>query len=423
MSQDIEARPAAAVAPPVGTAAPANWKPRFFAIWTGQAFSLVGSALTQFVLMWWITQTTGSARALATAAVAGILPAALFGPLGGAAADRWSRRVLMIVADAITAACMFILIVLFATSRVQLWHVYALMAIRSTMQAFQGPAASASTANLVPMDWLTRAAGMNQTLQGLMSVVAPALGALAMAVFSLQGALAIDLVTALLGITPLLFYRIPQPRSSGHEAPASVVADIVEGARYVMRQRGLFTLYALTGLVVLTIMPTFALTPLWVTQQFGGGIREVALMEAAGGVGVILGGLLITAWPIPGRRIVTVLVSYALSCGAVALAALAPAGWLWLAMFWWAVSGFTFSTGNAPFVAIIQTIVPNELQGRALSLFSVVFGLAAPVGLVLAGPIAEAIGVRNLFILGGTLSALVCAAGLLSGSLRNIEPE
>ncbi|MCE1254761.1 MAG: MFS transporter, partial [Anaerolineae bacterium] len=129
-----------------------RWKPRFFVIWSGQAVSLIGSALTQFVLVWWITQSTGSPGALATAGIMAMLPQALFGPLGGILADRWSRRLIMILADLITAFCMIILITLFATGLIQLWHVYTLMFIRSTMQAFQTPAASASTSMLVPPD-------------------------------------------------------------------------------------------------------------------------------------------------------------------------------------------------------------------------------------------------------------------------------
>jgi len=97
-----------------------NWKPRFFTIWTGQALSMIGSALTQFVLVWWITQTTGSPSALAVAGIVALLPTAIFGPLGGALADRWSRRAVMIVADAITALSMVILVLLFATNSVQL---------------------------------------------------------------------------------------------------------------------------------------------------------------------------------------------------------------------------------------------------------------------------------------------------------------
>jgi DHA3 family macrolide efflux protein-like MFS transporter len=229
-------------------------------------------------------------------------------------------------------------------------------------------------------------------------------------------------VTALLGITPLIFYRIPQPPPSAATTGNSMLADIREGARYVLHRRGLLMLYGVVGLVVLTVMPTFALTPLLVTEHFQGGVNQVALMEGFAGIGIILGGVLVSVRTWHARRIGLVMASFAASCGTVALTALAPAGWLWLAVIWWAISGFTFSTGNAPMMAILQTIIPNELQGRAFSLLNVVFGLAGPLGLVIVGPLAEEIGVRGVFILGGTLSALICVAGyLFSTSLRNIE--
>jgi MFS transporter, DHA3 family, macrolide efflux protein len=399
----------------------AHWKPRFFTIWTGQALSLIGSALTQFVLLWWITQTTNSVSALSFAALMGLLPTAIFSPFGGALADRWSRRTIMIVADAITAACMVILILLFAADRIELWHVYLLMFVRATMQSFQQPAAMASTANLVPGDWLARVGGMNQSLQGIMTVVAAPLGALALAFLPLEGALMIDVVTALLGIVPLLFYRIPQPRAPAHAPQHSLLAEIREGARYVAHRRSWLMLFGVSGLVVLTVMPTFALTPLLVKQHFGGGVNEVALMEAMAGVGIILGGLLVVVWTIPARRIVTVMVSFAISCGAVALTAMAPSNMLLLAVFWWFVSGVTYSTGNAPMMAIVQINIPNVLQGRVISLLNMVYGLAGPIGLALAAPLGELVGVQNLYIIGGTLSALVCLAGLCSPALRNIE--
>lgn len=399
-----------------------NWQPRFFLIWTGQALSLIGSALTQFVLLWWITETTGSAAALATAGVMALLPQAIFGPLGGVVADRWSRRVIMIIADAITAVCMAVLIVLFAMGNIQLWQIYTLMFVRSTMQAFQAPAATASTAMLVPKEWLPRVAGFNQTLQGVMTIAAAPLGALALAFLPTQGALMIDVVTALLGIVPLLFFRIPQKAvASGGGMVKNLVADLRAGVRYVLAERGIAMLLAIMGLIVMTIMPMFSLTPLLVKEHFAGGVNQVALMEGLSGIGIILGGLIIGFWPIFRRRIVTVLVSFALSCFTVALVAIAPSDWFWLGIFWWFVSGLTYSTGNAPMMAIIQQVVPNEMQGRVFSLMNTVMGLAGPVGLAVVGPLGEALGVVGVFVLGGSLSALICLAGLLSPALMNIE--
>jgi MFS transporter, DHA3 family, macrolide efflux protein len=378
------------------------------------------------VLLWWITQTTNSASALAVAGMMALLPQALLGPLGGVLADRLNRRRVMIVADSVTAVCMVILITLFSTGTIQIWHAYLLMFVRSAMQAFQSPAASASTAMLVPKDWLGRAAGMNQTLQGMMTIAAAPLGALALAFLPIQGALMIDVVTAVLGIIPLFFYAIPQQhraRTDLGDGPTTLLADLHAGLRYVAGQPGILALFGVTALVVLTVLPTFSLTPLLVKQHFQGGVNEVAFMEALAGIGIIAGGVLITALPIFKRRSITMLVSFAVSCGTVALTALAPGNMLLLATFWWFISGVTYSTGNAPMMALLQSIVPNGFQGRVLSLLNTVMGLAGPIGLAIAGALAEAVGVRTTFIIGGTLSALICVAGLRLRPLREIESQ
>lgn len=397
-----------------------NWQPRFFSIWVGQSLSLFGSALTQFVLLWWITDTTESATALAIAGIAALLPQAVFGPLGGTFADRWSRRAIMIAADAITAACMLLLIALFASGRIELWHAYALMFVRSTMQAFQQPAASASTVMLVPQEWVQRVAGMNQTVFGLMTIAGAPLGALALAFLPLQNALMLDVVTALLGITPLFFFKIPQIRNDHPEAPG-VWSELKAGVNYVTSNRSLLIFFGVMALVVLTIMPTFTLTPLLVTQGFDGGVNQVALMEGLSGIGIIIGGVLISIWAGFKRRVVTVMVFFGLSCFAVALTALTPSTMILVAAFWWFVSGLTFAMGNAPFTAILQLSVPNQMQGRVLALLNTMMGLAAPIGLLIAGPLGELVGVRGVFLIGGGLSTIVCFAALLSRDLLALE--
>ena len=396
------------------------WKPRFFAIWLGQASSLVGSALTQFVLIWWITQTVGTAQALSLAGMMALLPQAVFGPIGGIIADRWNRRLIMISSDLISAISMVILIVLFATEQIQLWHIYTLMFLRSTMQAFQSPAATASTSQLVPPDWLTRAAGMNQIILGLMSVAAAPLGALAMSLFSLEGALMIDVVTALLAITPLLFYKVPQTRQAA-EDQASMWHDFRSGFSMILRHRGLTLMYGLTLLMVAVLIPTFVLTPLLIQQEFGGGVERVALMEGMGGLGMLIGGLMISIIQFSMRRIVLVLVMFALSSAMVGLAGLVPSSLFWVAVVLWFISGVTYTIGNAPIIAIVQTIVPNQMQGRALSLYSTMIGLAGPLTLPLTGPLSELIGIRMIFIGGGFIAALVCCLAFLSSSILQIE--
>lgn len=399
-----------------------NWKPRFFLIWSGQAASLIGSALTQFVLIWWITQTSGSPSALAMASMMALLPQAIFGPLGGILADRWSRRLILIGSDLISALCMAVLIWLFASEQIQVWHLYTMMAIRSTMQAFQTPAAAASTSQLVPPDWLERAAGMNQAVMGLMSIAAAPLGALALSTLPLYGALMIDLFTVLLAITPLFFYQIPQPKRTDTQE-LNLWDDFRLGLRLVSQHGGLMRLYAVTVFMVAVLMPAFALMPLIVRNEFGGGVNDVAIMEGFAGVGMILGGLLIGFIRLRYRRITVILAAFAVSSITLAFAGLAPASMFWLAVVFWFISGLTYTFGHAPVMAIIQTIVPNNLQGRSISLFSTLMGIAGPLGLLFTGPLSEWLGLRGLLIWGGLLATAICLGAYASPRLMGIESE
>ncbi|KHL26566.1 membrane protein [Croceibacterium mercuriale] len=394
----------------------AGWRLRYWSIFTGQALSLIGSAMTQFVLVWWITATTGDIGALATAGLAALLPQALLGPLGGTFADRYSRRLLMIAADATSALCMMVLIALFLTDRIELWHAYAMMSVRSAMAAFQAPASSASTAMLVPAGFLPRAAGLNQTMFGIMTVAAAPLGALAIGVMPIGMALWIDVATAVTGIVPLLIFTVPQQHQP-NDQPRGMWVEFREGVRLVRRSPGLLRIYAMLGGVVLVIMPSFTLLPLLVTEHFAGGAQEVAILESVGGAGMIAGGMIVTA--LAPRRLVTwILWGFAFSCFTLAFTALTPPSLFWLAAASWGLSGLTFIMGNAPFTTLIQTTVPNHLQGRVLALLSTIMGFAAPVGLAAAAPLGELVGIRWLFVMMGTAGGCIGLAGFLSPTLR-----
>lgn len=395
-----------------------RWRLRFWAIFIGQALSLCGSALTQFVLLWWITDTTGSLSALAIAGIAALLPQALLSPIGGVFADRYSRRLLMIVTDAISTICMALLIVLFLTERIELWHAWVMMGIRSAMQAFQTPAAAASTYMLVPESFLLRAAGLNQSLQSMTVVAAAPLGALAISIMPIGWALAIDVFTAVCGIVPLLCFGIPQVVGRG-KAGQGLCRELKEGVDVIRNTVGLGQLFVLLAATVIVVMPAFTLLPMLVKHHFGGGAAQIALMEGLSGIGMVLGGIAIAAMA-PRRPIVWILMGFSGSCLAIALTALAPANLFDVAIAWWVISGICFVFGNAPLTALLQTIVPNHLQGRVLSILNALMGLAAPVGLFVITPLGEMFGVRSVFVVAGVLGMIVSMAGFLSPALLGV---
>ncbi|GAB4537004.1 MAG: hypothetical protein Fur0018_27750 [Anaerolineales bacterium] len=265
-------------------ALPQRWAPPFFTIWTGQAFSLFGSQLVQFALIWYLTRQTGSATVLATASLVGMLPQIVIGPFAGALVDRWSRRVVMIVSDSLAA--------LFALGVVQTWHIYLLMGVRAIAGAFQWPAMQAATSLMVPKAHLSRIQGLNQMLNGALSIVAAPLGALLIDLLPMQGILAIDVSTAFFAVAPLFFVRVPEPQHRV-DAPAekpSVWADVRAGVAYVWRWPGLAILLGMALLINFLLTPAFALLPLLVKAHFGRGAMALGWMEAVSGVGMVLAG-------------------------------------------------------------------------------------------------------------------------------------
>jgi DHA3 family macrolide efflux protein-like MFS transporter len=150
-----------------------RWQPRFFTMWTGQAFSLAGSRITQFALVWWLTQQTGSATVLAAATLAAIIPEIFLSPIAGIYVDCWNRRRVMIAADALIALASLWLAYQYWTGVAQVWHVYAIILARGVGGSFHWPAMQASTSLMVPKRHLARVAGLNQTLNGALNVIGP----------------------------------------------------------------------------------------------------------------------------------------------------------------------------------------------------------------------------------------------------------
>ena len=394
------------------------WKIRFWSIFIGQAFSLIGSGLTQFVLIWWITDTTGSVAALGRAGLAASVPMALLGPIGGVFADRYSRQLIMAVSDLVSAACMVVLMVRFQLGTPNLEEIYTMIAIRSAMQAFQIPASTASMAMLVPSDFLPRAAGLNQMMQGVTVIGAAPLGAFVMSIMPVGWALGIDVLTAAIGITPLLFVSIPQKLSGSRGE--RIWHNLRDGINAVCYDRPLRTLYVLATFAVLTFSPLSTMIPVLVKNYFGGGASDVAMLESSFGIGMIFGGGII-AWIAPARKMLWVLVCFALTCFLMSALAVVPHNLFWLAVAVFFVSSMINMMGYSSLMALLQSTIPNAIQGRVLSLFSTVTAIASPFGLALATPLGEFIGIQNLYILFGVSGGLVVFSGFIFNSVFDLD--
>ena len=400
-----------------------NWKYRFFTIWIGQAFSVLGSHLVGFAFVWYLTETTGSATILALGTLMQILPQVLISPIAGALVDRWNRKMVMIVFDSITALFTLLVAFLFFLESAQIWHIFMAMFVRSACGQFQWAALTASTTLMVPKKQLSRVAGANQTLHGIMNILGPALGAFLITLLPMQGVLFIDVSTAFLAVIPLLFFTIPQPIRNGAKDTTKITPDtslwqdLAEGWKYVIGWHSLLAIILVAMLVNFLINPAFSLLPLVVTEHFGMGAYELGFINSAFGIGVIVGGLALSTWGGFKNRILTSLVALTISGGAVLAVGVAPSNMYLLAVAGMALFGFLNPLVNGPLMAVMQAKVEPELQGRVFTLLNAGAGLASPLGLIIAGPVADATNNQLWFILGGIATILT---GLVTLFVPNI---
>lgn len=398
------------------------WKKTFFTIWSGQALSILGSQLVQFALIWYLTVQTGSATVLATASLVGMLPNMILGPLIGTLVDRLNRRWIMLLADSIEALTTIALAVLFALGTVEVWHIFVVLFVRSLAGAFHTNAMNASTSLMVPVEQLTRVQGLNQLLSGGLNVVAAPLGALLLGILPMQGVLSIDVITALFAILPLAFIHIPQPeRSTASAEKTTVWTDFKAGLRYMLSWPGLLIVGLMTVGINFTIIPAFSLLPLMVKDYFGGSAIHLSWVESAMGAGMILGGVLLSVWGGFSRKILTSMIGLmGMGVGTLILA-LAPASSISFAVGAALLVGFMTPMTMGPFFAIIQSTVEPDMQARVFSLLTSIGTGIVPIGLMIAGPVADRAGIQSWFLLGGVLCIFMAVTGLFIPAVMNIE--
>jgi len=401
----------------------ATWRARFFTIWTGQQISIVGSRAAQFALVWWLTTTTGSATVLATATMVALIPGIVLGPFIGALIDRWNRRAIMIAADSFIALVGLWLAYLFWAGAMQVWHVYIVLIARSFGEAFHWPAMAASTSLMVPKRHLTRVGGLNQTVSGILVIVGPVLGALLMAVLPLHGVMLFDVATALFAVLPLLFLAIPQPAAEDMEATrtVSVLANLRDGLRFVLTWRGLLVFLGGVLIIKVALQPAFSLMPLLVHDHFGGGATDLSYLEACAGAGILLGGALLSAWGGFRRRVHTILMGVVGIGAGASVVGFSPSSAFPIALGGAFLMGSMVAMTDGPLSAILQATVPAGMQGRVFALLGSLFSLSTPIGLAIAGPMSDRLGVPFWFRAGGILCIAVGAVSFFIPTLIRIE--
>jgi len=417
---------------------------KFTMVWAGYLVTMTGTALTGFALGVWIYLETGSTMQFAVSFILSLLPGILLSPVAGALVDRWNRRTVLLVADAVGIATTLTLALLFTLGVLEPWHIYVTTTIRSALRSLQIPALSSSIVLLAPKEEVGRANGMVLLANAVSQTVAPALGGVFLLGLGLNGVLLIDCATYVVNVTVLLLTRIPRPPASeaGTTGKGTLRGEAGQGWRYLTGRRSLVALVAFYAALDFSVgFVDVLITPLVLAFASSAALGTVL---SIGGIGLVLGSVTMTAWGGPRRRVhgvagFAVPLGLSLCVGAlhpsVTLVAIAAFGFMFCSMI---IDGTTRS--------ILQLEVEPDLQGRVIALFNMVTNSTLFTGYLLAGPVADHLfepllakdgalagsvgdvlgvgqgrGMAFLLLLLGGLVLVTAAVGYLQPSLRSLE--
>ncbi|WP_213622956.1 MFS transporter [Paenibacillus sp. J53TS2] len=379
-----------------------SWRRNIVLFLSSQTISLFGSSLVQYAIMWYITLNTKSGIMMTLYILCGFIPTFLLSPVAGVWADRYNRKVLIMLADGMIAMSTLVMAILFLMGYKEAWLLFAIAAIRALGSGVQTPAVGAILPQIVPTDRLTKVNGFNGSIQAVIMFVSPIVSAALLTVATIEAIFFIDVVTAAIAIlTLLLYFRIPSHPKASDQPPTSYFNDLKEGLAYIGRQAYLKSFFKFMAIFFILMAPAAFLTPLQVTRSFGDEVWRLTAIEIAFSVGMMAGGGLIAAWGGFRNKVHTMTLATVLMGLCTFLLGIVPVFWVYLAFM--ALFGVAMPAFNTPTMTMIQEKVDENYMGRIFGVFSMISTSMMPIGMLIFGPIADAVAIEWLLIGTGLL--------------------
>lgn len=421
----------------------------FTIIWVGQFLSLLGTGISRFAITLWAWELTGQATALALAAFFAFAPSIIMTPIAGALVDRWyrQRKLVMMISDVAAGVSTIALLLLSLNGSLQIWHIYAAGVFSSTFGSFQWPAYSAAITTMVDRRNYGRTSAMLSLAESASGILAPIFGAAFYVAIRLDGVLLIDIVTFLFAVGSLALVHIPVPQeaAASTEGKGSLLTEALYGFRYIAARPSLLGLQLVFFFGNMFTTAAFVLMSPMILSRTGNNEGILSIVTAMAGVGSIVGGIAMSVWGGPKRRVYGVLFGWLFSSlfGTVILG-------LGQGLLIWIIGALGESLAIAPVnasnQAIWQSKVPPELQGRVFSARSLIAQISTPLTMLIAGPLADYVfepamreggaltgifggvvgvgpgaGMGLMFVFTGLFTGLVAVIGYLTPAVRNVE--
>ncbi|MGC5327439.1 MFS transporter [Brevibacillus sp. SYSU BS000544] len=383
-----------------------NWKKNIILFLSSQTISLFGSSLVQYAIMWYVTLTTQSGVMMTVFIICGFIPTFILSPIAGVWADRYDRKKLIILADALIAIATLILAIVFLMGYEAIWLFFVMAAIRAIGTGIQTPAVGAILPQIVPEDKLTKVNGTNGSLQALIMFVSPMVSAALLTMSTIEMIFFIDVITAAIAIVTLIaFLNIPVHEKASEKQTTSYFNDLKQGITYIKSQDFLKIFFLYFGIFFILIAPAAFLTPLQVTRSFGNEVWRLTAIEITFSVGMMAGGAIIASWGGFANKVYTMTFA-SLIMGACTFAlGLVPVFWIYLVFM--TVFGVAIPLFNTPTTVLLQEKVESNYLGRVFGVFGMISTSMMPIGMLIFGPIADVIRIEWLLVGTGVLMLIL----------------
>lgn len=398
-----------------------HWKRKFVTLWVGQALSILSSFISQYALIWYLTEKTGSTAVLSWSMIAAMLPQGLLSPFTGAFADRFDRRVIMAVSDLSIGVVSLALVALAAQGTLTVGPILAVLLLRSVGAAFHSPCIQAVTPLLAPPEALAKCAGWSQGIQTVSMLLSPAIAAMLYAKLPLHWILLLDTLGAVFAVLGLLAAKLPVLRVGEAGQKLRVWRDTKEGFRILRSHRWLWELCLICALFSVAFMPVAALFPLMSMGYFGGDASSAAMVETLFSAGMLAGSVILGIWGGTKDKMVAMIASIMCLGSLLVISGLLPPSGFWVFAGLSGLMGLSAPFFNSLFMALIQEKVEPEYLGRVLGLSGSIMSLASPVGLTATALLGDYTGPSFWFLVAGVVTIGCGFLAIAMPAVRNCD--
>ena len=381
----------------------------YILFWLGQLGSLLGSSIVNFALLYWITIESRSATVLSIAAFLSILPRIFVTLFAGVYIDRLDRKKIILFTDFCQALATLILFILFLFNLQSIWAVVGILIIRSVFQSIHQPTVGAIIPVMIPKEKLSRMNSINMITRSAIFTVGPIISGILMGFLDIKIILWIDIGTFLLAVIPTIIITIPSILGSSklEKEKSSFKQEMKEGYQIIMQIRGMFAFFMMAVIGNFLLSPSGVLRPYFITIYHEGDAKILSYLSAVSQIAMLCGALFIAIrkeWK--NKSLMMIVALFLVGIGFL-ITGLASKGNFIIVGVGLFVLALGIPISNSLYMTILQEKVPLDKQGRVNAIDIALSFSIMPISSLIAGPLAEIIGVNILFIISASLFLFV----------------